>query len=268
MEKNLTVDETMMESVLDDAAPAPETNADALSEALNQLAPDSTVEAGQQSGDDQLEMPSDKGLRGRMMQFEQRGYKRGAQEAESKWAAERKDYQDRIAKYEQMELEAEAKKFAQEKNIPEDIALDYLRMKKGQPVAEQPRDEAGRFAAPEQQPAVESDTAMNDSQARAVTLMTQAEAFEKMSSGMVTKDDILGAFQNDAEVRRKVVSGEWDFTDVGRALSDNGQQRAPRVSRSASNGKVSANTFIGMSDAEFAMFDNRISQGAVFDARR
>lgn len=266
MERNTSVDETMMESVLDDAAPAPETNADALSEALSQLAPDSTVEAGQQGGDDQLEMPADKGLRGRMMQFEQRGYKRGAQEAESKWEAERKGYQERIARYEQMELEADAKKLAQEKNMPEDIALEYLRMKKGLPVAEQPRDEAGRFTAPAAEPA--ADAAMNDAQARAVTLMTQAEAFEKMSDGSVTKDEILGAFQNDAEVRRKVVSGEWDFTDVGRSLNGEGQQRAPRVSRSASNGKVSASTFMNMSDAEFAMFDNRIAQGAVFDARR
>ena len=267
MENNHTVDETMMESVLDDAAQAPEINADALSEALNQLAPDQTVEAGQNGGDDQLEMPADKGLRGRMMQFEQRGYKRGAQEAESKWEAERKDYQERLARYEQMELEAEAKKLAQEKNMPEDIALEYLRMKKGQPVPEQPRDEAGRFAAQPQQPAVDT-VAMDEAQTRAVTLMTQAEAFEKMSDGGVTKDDILAAFQGDPEVHRKVVSGEWDFTDVGRALSDNGQQRAPRVSRSASSGKVSTSTFMGMSDAEFAMFDNRIAQGAVFDARR
>lgn len=267
MENKHTVDETMMESVLDDAAQAPETNADALSEALGQLMPDQTVEAGQNGGDEQLEMPADKGLRGRMMQFEQRGYKRGAQEAESKWEAERRGYQDRLARYEQMELEAEAKKLAQEKNMPEDIALEYLRMKKGQSATEQPRDEAGRFAAASEQQSAADNAAMNAAQARATTLMTQAEAFEKMTDGSVTRDAILDAFQNDAEIRRKVVSGEWDFTDVGAALSG-GQQRAPRVSRSASNGRVTASTFSNMSDAEFAMFDAKISQGAVFDARR
>lgn len=262
MDNNYSVDDAMLESVLDDAAQASATNADALSEALGVAAPEPTVEAEQQDNGKQLDEPHDKGLRGRMKQFEQRGYKRGAQEAESKWAEERKNYQDRIAKYEQMELEAEAKRFAQEKKIPEDIALDYMRMKKGMPVAEQPRDDAGRFA--ERQ----TDTVNTETKSRAVALMTQAEAYEKMTDGAVTKDAILDAFQNDSEVRQKVVSGEWDFTDVGRKLSGNGDQRAPRVSRSASNGKIGTSTFMGMSNEEFANFDERIRQGAVFDARR
>jgi len=262
MDNNYTVDDAMMESVLDDAAPAPETTADALSEALGIAAAEPAVEAEQQDDSEHLEEPQDKGLRGRMKQFEQRGYKRGAQEAESKWAEERKSYQDRLAKYEQMELEAEAKRFAQEKNIPEEIALDYMRMKKGMPATEQPRDNAGRFKA---QPAEAADTA---TQTRAMALMTQAEAFEKMTDGAVTKDAILEAFQNDTETRQKVVSGEWDFTDVGRSLSGNSQQRAPRVSRSASNGKIGVSTFMSMSEDEFASFDDRIRQGAVFDARR
>ena len=265
MEYNHTVDDTMMESVLDDAAPAPEIEADALSEALGVAAPEQAVEAEQQADDEQLEEPQDKGMRGRMKQFEQRGYKRGAQEAESKWAEERKGYQERLAKYEQMELEAEARKFAQEKKIPEEIALDYMRMKKGMPAAaEQPRDDNGRFAA-QAEPQGSPDA---DTQARAVALMTQAEAFEKMSDGAVTKAAILDAFQNDSEVRQKVVSGEWDFTDVGRSLRGDSRQRAPRVSRTASNGKIGTSTFIGMSDDDFASFDERIRQGAVFDARR
>ena len=263
MDYNHTVDDTMMESVLDDAAPAPEL-ADALSEALGVAAAEPTVEAEQQVEDDHLEEPQDKGMRGRMKQFEQRGYKRGAQEAESKWAEERKSYQEKLARYEQMELEAEARKFAQEKNIPEEIALDYMRMKKGLPAQpEQPRDDNGRFAQQEaSQGAPDADV-----RDRAAALMTQAAAFEKMSDGNVTKDAILEAFQNDSEVRQKVVSGEWDFTDVGKALSG-GQQRAPRISRSATNGKVGTSTFLSMSDDDFASFDERIRQGAVFDARR
>ena len=54
MDYNHTVDDTMMESVLDDAAPAPEL-ADALSEALGVDAP--AVEAEQQVEDDHLEEP-------------------------------------------------------------------------------------------------------------------------------------------------------------------------------------------------------------------
>ena len=265
MENNYTVDDAMMESALDDAVQAPENDgAESLSEALGQIAPGTDVEAGQQEGEDQLDEPKDKGLRGRMKQFEQRGYKRGAQEAESKWAEERKGYQEKLAKYEQMELEAEAREFAKKNKIPEDIALDYMRMKKGLPASEQPRDEAGRFAAPAQP---QGDAEDGGVQARARALMTQAEAYEKISDGTVTKDAILEAFQDDPEMHQKVVSGEWDFTDIGRALSG-GQKRAPKVSRSASNGKINNSTFLGMSADEFAMFDERIRQGVSYDTRR
>lgn len=265
MENTHPVDETLMESVLDDAAPAPETNGDSLSEALEQIAPTPDVEAGQQTGDDQLEYPADKGLRGRAKQFEQRGYNRGMKEAESKWAERERDYQDRLAKYEQMELANEARQFAQENNVPENFALEYLRMKKGMPAAEQPRDDAGRFAP--QPPAAADDTARVEAQARARTLMTQAEAFEKMSDGAVTREAILDAFQSDADMHQKVVSGEWDFTDIGRALSGNAQ-RAPRVTRNANNGKIGTSTFLNMSEEDFAKFDRQISAGAVYDARR
>lgn len=265
MDNNYTVDETMMESVSDDAAQAPETNADSLSVALEQIAPTTDVEAGQQGGDDELEMPADKGMRGRVKQFEQRGYNRGLKEAESKWAEKERGYQERLAKYEQMELENEAKEFAQKNNVPENFALEYLRMKKGMPVTEQPRDDAGRFAS-QQSAAV--DSATETAQARARTLMTQAEAFEKMTDGAVTRDAILDAFQNDADVHQKVVSGEWDFTDVGRSLGNASQRSAPRVSRSASTGKIGTSTFLSMSEDDFARFDRQISQGAVYDARR
>lgn len=266
MGNNNTVDETMMESVLDDAAQAPETNADALSAALEQIAPNTEAEAGPQGGDNELEMPADKGMRGRVKQFEQRGYNRGLKDAETKWAEKERGYQERLAKYEQMELEAEAKDFAQKNNVPENFALEYLRMKKGMPVAQQPRDDAGRFAAQPQSDV--ADPELESAQARAQTLMTQAEAFEKMSNGAVTRDAILDAFQNDAEMHRKVVSGEWDFTDIGRALGDIDQQRAPKVARSASRGKIGNSTFLSMSEDDFAKFDRQISTGAIFDARR
>ena len=268
MEKNYSVDETMMESALDDAAQAPDARADALSEALGIAEPEDTAAAGQDADGDALEEPKDKGLRGRMKQYEQRGYNRALKEhkeAESKWAERERGYQERLARYEQLELETDAKKFAQENNIPENFALEYMRMKKGLPaVAEQPRDDAGRYAPQNNAAEAEGDAAVKT---RAAALMTQAEAFEKMSDGAVTRDAILEAFQNDPDIRQRVASGEWDFTDVGRSLRD-GKSRAPHVARSASNGRINTSVFMGMSDEEFAKFDSRISAGEIFDARR
>lgn len=264
MENNHTVDETMMESALVDAAQAPETGADALSEAINSLS-EPAVEAGQQDAGDKAKDAEDKGFRGRLYEYERRGYDRGAREAETKWANERKSYEERIAKYEAEELKREAKAFAAQHNMPENIALEYLTMKKGAgvPVTEQPRDSEGRFVA---QPSGD-DQAASDVRARAVTLLTQAEAYEKMSDGAVTKDAILDAYQNDSAVRQKVASGEWDFTDVGRHITG-GTPRAPKVARSAGNGQIQASYFSNMSDDDFAKFEERIRQGAVFDARR
>ncbi len=266
MDNYNSVDETMMESVPVDAAPAPETTADALSEEISRLT-EPAVEAEQQEEEKQAKSSEDKGFRGRLYEYERRGYDRGAKEAESKWADERKGLQERIAKYEAEELKREARQFAQENNMPESIALEYLTMKKekGSAVAAQPRDDSGKFVA---QPAAEqkgSDAAVRE---RAVNLYTQAEAYEKMSDGAVTKDAILDAYQNDSDVRHKVATGEWDFTDVGKHLAGVGRPSAPKVAKTSGGGRIRASYFSNMSAADFARFDEQVRQGKVFDARR
>lgn len=265
MENKNTGDVTMTESALDAAAQAPETTTDALSEAISSLT-EPAVEAGQQGEDKQAKGAEDKGYRGRLYEYERRGYDRGTREAETKWANERKEYQERIARYEAEDLKREAKEFAQKNNMPENIALEYLTMKKGQglPATEQPRDDSGRFT--QSREPVEQNAGDSDVRARAVSLIAQAEAYEKISDGAVTKDAILDAYQNDSEVQQKVLSGEWDFTDIGRHL--NGGSRAPKVARTASGGQIQASYFSGMSTEDFARFNERIRQGAVFDARR
>lgn len=99
--------------------------------------------------------------------------------------------------------------------------------------------------------------------------MTQADAFEKFSDGAVGRDAILDAFQSDPEVRSKVASGEWDFTDVGKHLMQpNARAHAPRANRSANNGRIAETTFSMMGEEDFARFDDQIRLGAVYDARR
>ena len=261
MDKNYTVDETMMESVQDDAAQAPDT-ADALSEALEAVG--GTEPADNQQDDAAPAQEESKALRGRMKSYEERGYKRGAREAEAKWADEKRGYEERLARYEQLELEAEAKRLAQEKGMPEDIALEYLAMKKGKQVdaPAQPRGEDGRFAPRT------TDDGQSAAQERAANLMAQAEAFEKSSRGEVSKSAILEAFEHDEDIREKVASGEWDFTDVGMYLKDKPAQRSPRAVRSPNGGQIRGSSFATMSDEDFAKFNERVAKGAVFDTRR
>ena len=263
MADNLSVDMEMMESVQDDAAQAPE-GVDALSEALA-AGKDTTAGDDQTAVEEPAGEPESKALKGRMKAYEQRGYKRAMQEAESKWAEEKRVMQERLAKLDRMELEAEAKEFAQKNNVPEEFAKDYLRMKKGLPgESAQPRDNDGRFEAAQPR----QEAARSESQERAQMLMVQAEVFEKATGGAVSKDQILEAFQNDPGARTKVISGEWDFADIGRSLMAGGGSQAPRVTRSANNGRIQNSSIRSMSDAEFARLNDRIAKGEVFDARR
>lgn len=263
MEDNLNVVDPQLESVQNDDAQAQDDGSEALSAALA-----AAEETQTEPTDNTSEAPTEenKALRGRMKSYEQRGYKRGQQEAEAKWAEEKKNYEERLAKYAERDLQDEAAELANKRHIPADLALEYVRMKHGMnPMSEaatQQRDSAGRFASTQQEEASAASV-----QQRAAALMAQAESYEKMSDGAVTKDAILEAFQNDEEIRNAVASGKMDFIDVGKQLAG-GRKSAPRMIKGANNGGISRRSFANMSDEEFSKFDERVRHGAVFDARR
>ena len=262
MDENTNVVEQGLESVQDDAAQAQDDGAEALSAAL------AATEETEAEPTEQPEADTEpnKALRGRMKSYEARGYKRGQQEAEAKWAEEKKNYEERLAKYAERDLQDEAAELANKRHIPADLALEYVRMKHGMAATnEQPaqqRDESGRFTS-QQQEAPGADV-----QQRAAALMAQAESYEKMSDGAVTKDAILEAFQNDETIRNAVSSGKMDFIDVGKQLAGGSKKSAPKLTRSANNGGISRRSFATMTDEEFSKFDERVRHGAVFDARR
>ncbi len=251
-----------LESVQDGAVQAQDEQAEALSAAL--AAGEEAAETTDEAVGNPDEEPN-KALRGRMKSYEARGYKRGQQEAEAKWAEEKKSYEEKLAKYAERDLQDEAAEMANKRHIPADLALEYVRMKHGlAPKAEetQARDESGRFASQQG-----NDSGKAAVQQRAAALMAQAENFERMSDGAVSKDAILEAFQNDESIREAVAKGEMDFIDVGRRLAG-GKKSAPHIIKSANNGGISRRSFANMSDDEFSKFDERVRHGAVFDARR
>lgn len=267
MENYNSVDETMMESAVVDASQAPDA-AGALTEALGSVAAAQSDQNNDTHSDDGLDPSTEsKALRGRMKQYEQRGYNRGLRELEdarSKWEQEKRGYEQQLSEYRKMKLENQARELAKEKNIPEDFAMEYLQLKNGSAPSEPtaPAQKSPENASPNAE-------ASSEVQARASMLMTQADAFEKFSDGAVGREAILDAFQNDPDVRSKVASGEWDFTDVGKYLMHpNARAHSPRANRSANNGRISEATFSMMGDNDFAKFDDQIRLGAVFDARR
>ena len=261
-DNNIAVVTDNLESVQDGAAQAQDDQAEALSAAL--AASEEQTETTEEPAGNPDEEPN-KALRGRMKSYEARGYKRGQQEAEAKWAEEKKGYEEKLAKYAERDLQDEAAALANKRHIPADLALEYVRMSHGLSAkadGTQQRDESGRFTSQQG-----SDDGKAAVQQRAAALMTQAENFERMSDGAVSKDAILEAFQNDETIREAVAKGEMDFIDVGRQLAS-GKKSAPRIVKSANNGGISRRSFANMSDDEFSKFDERVRHGAVFDARR
>lgn len=137
-------------------------------------------------------------------------------------------------------------------------AKEYVRLKGGvieapkQPEPKQ-RDNSGRF--------VKQEAPAEDPQAK--FLFQQAKKIQK-NSGL----DVLGAFQNDEEVRAKVGSGEWDFYDVADYMRQQNGRHTPVPVRSPNGAKPSAFSIASMSDEQFAQLQRNLSNGKRYDARK
>lgn len=144
-------------------------------------------------------------------------------------------------------------------------AKEYVRLKGGvtsEPAPQTPapapapqRDAQGRFTSPNR------DSASVN--ARAEILASQVQKI-KANRGV----DVMAAFNGDAEVRQKVISGEWDFHDVADHLSTP-QRRTPTPMRNPNGAGVSAaaTTIANMTDAQFARLEAELMRGRRFDVR-
>ena len=144
-----------------------------------------------------------------------------------------------------------------------EIALEYVRLKGGnvsvaapeQQTQAAPRDAQGRFA-PRQQQSEDSRNAMAD--ARADLLAKQADKI-KARTGV----DVMALFQQDQNVKQRILSGEWDFYDVAEAV---GKQRGsvPMPIRSANGAAIGPTTIAEMTDAQFAKLQENLAAGKVY----
>lgn len=79
----------------------------------------------------------------------------------------------------------------------------------------------------------------------------------------------MALFQEDPDIRQRVLSGEWDFQDVAlsQLQAQGGRRHVPAPVRSP-NHTETRRSFQTMSDKEFEDFNRRIDAGEVFDARK
>ena len=134
-----------------------------------------------------------------------------------------------------------------------DRAKEYLQLKQGiQPKAEpkaeaQPRNDQGQFA-PKEDP---------QTSARIDLLAHQASKI-KANKGI----DVMAEFNNNEEIKQKVLSGEMDFYDVAEQLGS-GKRKPPAPTRSPNGASgQNANAISTMSDEQFARLEKRIKEGA------
>lgn len=185
-------------------------------------------------------------------------------EAEARIRAE---YESQLAPLREMQMEAEADKLMTEGIVTNrEVAMELVRARKGLPpqntpaatppaVNQPPRDEQGRFVARNPEPD-------NASQRRAQMLVTQAENLKA-----VTGVDVMALYNSDPDVHEKILSGEWDFTDV--LKQHNGAARSvPAPVRSANGLAMGSMSISDMTDEQFDRLNDYLARGGKVDARR
>ena len=254
MAENLPVENNILESVPDDAAQAQD-NAAELSEIT-----ETAAEQPQAPAQNEAQPAKEPGW---IKQRVNAAVERAVADAVAKTKAEMESaYQAQLRPLRDSIIEREADDLVANGQIKDrEMALSYARMKHGvfdapapapqeaavRPTASQPRDEQGRFASQD-----------SDVQARANMLAAQARAITAAGG-----PDVMKAYREDENVRNRVLSGEWDFSDVAQALREPARS-VPTPVRAANGQQVSRGAIAAMTDEEFDRLNAEIRRGKRF----
>ncbi|MBQ9152441.1 MAG: hypothetical protein IJ130_01355 [Solobacterium sp.] len=176
----------------------------------------------------------------------------------------RSEYEQMLAPIRESVLERQAQELVDSGEFKTlAVAKEYLSLKGGMPVkpaeesqpSGQNMDENGRFVSRTEQ---REDPELN---ARADILAKQARKI-KANRGV----DVMEAFNEDPDVKQKVLSGEWDFYDVADAIGNQRTVSAPV--RSANGGGIKASSIMSMSDAQFKKLNENLASGRRYDVRK
>lgn len=202
---------------------------------------------------------SNKGIKGRIQaersKADKQGYERGKAEALREWEKQKAEYEARLAKYADMELETEAQQLANTEHISIELAKRILRAEKGN-VSSTP--------APAQ-PAPQPASQQSDVEQYARMLYAQAQDIQKQYGF-----DVMDYYNTNADVKQKVNSREWDFKDVAlfamKQAPTTEQKPTPAPIRSgASPARTGGGVdFDSMTPEQFARFNAKLAKGEVY----
>lgn len=166
----------------------------------------------------------------------------------------RAEYDAKLAPLMERMLEQDALALMESGKVKDlETAKELVRYRQGQPqvAAEQPRNEKGQFS-PRQDSADDI---------RADMLAKQAQKVKT-----VRGIDVMAEFNNNEEIRQKVLTGEWDFYDVADAVKEQQATRKAPAPMRSSNGASGAekSTIASMTDEQFKRLNKRLEEGARF----
>ena len=170
-------------------------------------------------------------------------------------------FEAQMAPIREQALNAEAQELVRSGKVKDlETAKELVRYRQGQPQAakqgdgSQPRNQQGQFQQKED-PATKAQIQMLRHQAARI----------KENGG----PDVTNAFLDNEDIKRKVVSGEWDFYDVAEHLKKGGaKKKAPAPMRSPNRASgMSPNAIDTMSDEAFERMEKNIGKGARYSLR-
>ena len=262
-----TVENVNQESVLDDAALAPaEPQATPISTMTEESSTESNPSTENEQDGQQPPALEPGWIKGRV----EKAVRKAITETEQRMTAQ---FQATLAPLYESMMERQADDLVRSGEFrSKEIALEYIRLKNGQPAkpsaqqqAQQPtRDTQGRFIA-QQQPQANSQTDPVI-KARADLLARQAEKI-KTNRGV----DVMQAINTNPDYRQKVLSGEWDFYEVADSLQqvETSPRHVPPSPMRSPNGVTPGKFDVAnMSDAQFAKLQAALASGKVFDATK
>ena len=173
----------------------------------------------------------------------------------------RAEFERQMAPYREHMLNIEAQELVRSGKVKDlDTAKELVRYRQGQPqplpLTEQPRNAQGQFAPQQEQqdPAIAARLDMLKHQANRI----------KEQRGI----DVISEFQNNEEVKQKIVSGEWDFYDAAEAMSKP-QKKKPTAPMRSPNGASGSekSTIASMTDEQFEKLEKKIKGGTRYAIR-
>lgn len=244
---NEQADDTLEENVVEEEQDE--------SESLDSLTGDGN--GGEEAPDDEPEQPAQQSATepGWIKKRVEKAVSRAVAETEARMQAM---FDQQMAPIRAKMMEDEAQALVRSRKVSDiETARELVRLRNGQPAAEQstqsaeqPRQANGQFAS-KSDPATEKQIAMLKHQANKI----------RSAGG----PDVLAEFRENEEIKQKVIKGEMDFYDVRDYMNSQktSKKRAPSPMRSpnGASGK-NPNAIDTMSDEQFDRMEKRIKEGA------